>query len=194
MSPPQDIGDQALIGAAGAGESLERCYTDDGSEEGIAFNHGSIFNRFGNGQRILAGSDYIGETLTTASFYLRKGNGMTPTGTLTCRVVPDCTDSSTALSGTIIGTTDLAGLNTYASGFAKVNFTGTGTRVLAANDCIILYMPASASPTGYQVLVKNSGAGTIDNQDSGFVEGTASYPQLHFYFSSSDCNWCFNVS
>ena len=70
-------------------EDLDVCFTEGESYDlGIGFNSGGDYTRFGVGQRIKTGSDYIGKTLTTASFYIRLVSGKTPSGTLTCTVIP----------------------------------------------------------------------------------------------------------
>jgi len=165
-------------------ESLERCFISGSENEGINFNASATYNRFGAGQRILTGSEYIGETLTTMSFYLKLGAGKTPSGNLECRVIPN--SGSGGSSGTTIGYIDMTTLSETTT---KRNFTGTGTRVLVANDCIFLIMPSGSSANGYEVYLLNDSSTFIDNQDMCFVQSS----WTSFYFQANDCNWCFNV-
>ena len=169
-------------------EDLDVCFTEGESYDlGIGFNSGGSYTRFGVGQRIKTGSDYIGKTLTTASFYIRLVSGKTPSGTLTCTVIPT-SGSGGSMSGTDIGTIDLTSLDETG---AKINFTGDNTRELEANDCIFCYMP-SGTWGGYEIQFLHKATSYIENQDIAYVQNLSG--ALDFSFSDGDCNWCFNVS
>jgi len=166
-------------------QGLDRCWEGGTEVEGIAFNQQSTYNRFGAGQRILTGSEYIGETLTIASFVISLYAGKSPAGNLECRVIAN--SGSGGASGTTIGYVDMTTLTTSMT---KTNFTGTGTRVLQANDCIFLLMPLGSSTNGYEVGLLQDTNSFIDYQDSCYVQSDFE----SFYFQNNDCNWCFNVS
>jgi len=169
--------------------SLERCFLGGSTEfEGINPSNGVNYNRFGVGQQILAGSEYIGQTLTTASFYLKLGAGVTLTGDLLCRVIPN--SGSGGIGGTDIGTIDMS---TLTESVVKRDFFGDGTRELETNDCIFLLMPTGTPPaSGYAIYPRGTGGtGFIDNQKMclvGWLNGSRV-----FTFQNNDNDWCFNV-
>ena len=167
---------------------ISYCYTTNVSEtdNGMGYDDEGDYRRFGGGQRILTGSSTVGETLTTASFYLRKASGRTPTGTLTCAVLPSNGTGGTA-SGIVIGTYNLASLPTS---YGKINFSGTNTRVIAPNDCIMLYMPENTW-NGYEIEIQSDAEGTQANQDMCFLEWLSSSERVYFY-TAHDADWCFN--
>jgi len=126
MSPPQDIGDQALIGAAGAGGGAG-CFESWSYQNSVNSQMASwCSTRDLYGIVLVAGSELIGKVITSVEVKVKKnGSGTTCTSDLTSRIVADGTEGSD-IEDAIATSTNTIVAGTLADGDV-ITFTYSGS-------------------------------------------------------------------
>jgi len=117
MSPPQDIGDQALLGSAQSAPSYSLIWeeTDGSEQQGLGFG-----SNIAAGIAFFTGQDMIGEVPKKVTCYLKKSS--TPTGIATLKLI-----SSLNSVKTIFGTIDVSTLTTSFAEHSFINDSATAS-------------------------------------------------------------------
>ena len=135
----------------------ETCQTTESWNDDSTLNMSSLYagnNRTTQGAIIVSGSDFIGQNLKTATFYIEKTGS--PEGTIYCRLYP------TATIGSGLATVTETASNTFSmqTGWSDGDheFTFTGDNDIAENNALVIYcaFTAGSDSSNYINLVRKN--------------------------------------
>ena len=133
------------------------CQTSESWDDDSTLNMSSLYagnNRTIQGAIIVSGSDFIGQNLKTATFYIEKTGS--PEGTIYCRLYPTATIDSGLATITEQSTDTFSMQTAWSDGDHE--FTFTGDNDIAENNALVIYcaFTGASDSSNYINLVRQN--------------------------------------